>query len=207
MLAPFAQLTTGHWVFDGELVGTKLVIFGLAEATGIINDTTGFLDRHRTLVTAAAVLLDGATNISIAPIAQGEFNEILFAEAQDSYREGVILRRAAGRYTAGRSDSLIHYKFVKESDVVITEIGRGGKNNIVVALHDTDGNLVEVGKITATGKGDLAAGDVVTVRYLYVTDPTSPKLFQPRIIRPRTDKPAIECVLAQLDGHHTNKIV
>lgn len=208
MLEPFRQLTAGRWVFDGELVDRTLVVFDMPAAADVIGDGSSFAERYRALGIVASILFDGSDDIKIAPVARtADGKRELLAEARSERREGVIFRDWSSTYRAGRASVLRKHKFVSEADCVVVEVGRGGKTNVVVALHDLDGNLVEVGQVTAIGKGQIEVGDVVEVRFLYVTDRDAPKLFQPRIIRTRTDKAASECSIDQLAGSFTNKKV
>ena len=45
-----------------------------------------------------------------------------------------MFRDLHGSYRASRSDELLKHKLVKEADCVVLEVGRGGKDNISVAL-------------------------------------------------------------------------
>lgn len=45
------------------------------------------------------------------------------------------------------------------------------------------------------------------VTFLYVTDPSHPRLVQPRLVRQRTDKPAAQCQLDQFVAAGTSRIV
>lgn len=208
ILAPFRHLIRGRWVFDGEMLGgRKLVLFDMAPSDGVLDSGATFATRYAMLEAVAAVLFDG-DDVMVSPVARSatEKREML-SDAETNRREGVMFRDLHGSYRAGRSDELLKHKFVKEADCVVLEVGRGGKDNIVVGLRAEDGSMVEVGQVTAIGKGSFVVGDVVEVRYLYVVDPASPRLYQPRIVRRRTDKAPAECVLAQLAGAHTDKAI
>ena len=208
ILAPFRHLIRGRWVFDGEMLGgRKLVLFDMVPSDGVLDSGATFAARYAMLEAVATVLFDG-DDIMVSPVARSatEKREML-SDAETNRREGVMFRDIHGSYRAGRSDELLKHEFVKEADCVVLEVGRGGKDNIVVGLRAEDGSMVEVGQVTAIGKGSFVVGDVVEVRYLYVVDPASPRLYQPRIVRRRTDKAPAECVLAQLAGAHTDKAI
>ena len=61
--------------------------------------------------------------------------------------------------------------------------------------------------VTTIGCGDVNVGDVVEVHYLYIVNPAAPRLFQPRILRSRTDIAPTECHLAQLANAATDRAV
>lgn len=93
---------------------------------------------------------------------------------------------------------------------VSAETRNGGKQSAALAVYDHDGAEVEVGNVTTIGKGGpggIQVGQVVEVAFLYVVNPEHPVLYQPRILRVRTDKAAAECSTDQLIGTHTDRTV
>lgn len=113
----------------------------------------------------------------------------------NQHAEGVIVKHKNGLYLGGRSPAWIKIKFVLDADLIVTDVGVEGKENAVLGAVG-DGVIIEVGRASTWGKGEINVGDVVTVRYLYVG--ARGKLVQPRIIRKRTDKLPAECTLDQL---------
>ncbi len=96
-------------------------------------------------------------------------------------------------------------KFVRELDAHVVEVATStGKQNAALAVYDDEGNAVAIGKVSTIGKGSVKVGDVVEVRFLYTV---GDRLFQPRIVRVRTDKTGPECSARQLEGTRTNKVV
>ena len=77
----------------------------------------------------------------------------------------------------------------------------------MLGVYNDAGELVEIGQVSTIGKGDVNAGDVIEVRFMGVTDPTAPRLYQPRIMRKRTDKSAAECSDTQLAHAWMNKTI
>ena len=121
-------------------------------------------------------------------------------------REGVIFRRIAGTYQPGRrSAAMLKHKLVKTADCIVVAVQTGGKANASLAVHGSHGRLVALGTVSTIGKGPIAEGDVVEVRFLYVVDPSHPRMFQPRLLGVRTNKSAAECSIDQFAYAGTNK--
>jgi hypothetical protein len=118
----------------------------------------------------------------------------------------MMLKQASHKYTAGkRCDGSVKLKFWRSLEAVVTARHIDGKENAELALIDPDHGEVNVGSISCLGHEQVAVGDVVECKYLYAVDPRKPKLYQPNILRVRTDKPADECTVDQLV--YTNKRV
>lgn len=216
-LSPFTALHSGRWVFDGEVVGRTLVLFDLVTATnGVhtwVEDKTRFVSRYTVLTTIATILgipdasISGAP-VVIAPVSTSLEEKLDFlTNAISDKREGIILRDLFGPYEQGRrSTHLIKHKLIKDADVIVTAL-HATKDSATLSVHGPDGNLVEVGAASTIGKGVVSVGDVWVVTFLYVTDPTHPRLFQPRLVNKRSDKVAAECVLDQFADAGTAKLV
>jgi len=116
------------------------------------------------------------------------------------------LRDTTAPYQPGRrSSGLLRHKFLRELDAHVVGVSTTtGKQNAALAVYDDEGNTVAIGKVSTIGKGTITVGDVVEVRFLYTV---GNRLFQPRIVRVRTDKAGTECSTRQLEGTHTNKIL
>lgn len=118
--------------------------------------------------------------------------------------EGVIARRLDGVYSLGRrSTAILKLKFVFDADLVVDSVGFEGRDNVVLIAYDENGTGIPVGRASAHGKGSFAKGDVVVVRYNYLSrKPTKDcpfgRLVGPRIMGRRTDKPALSCTTEQL---------
>lgn len=206
--APFTATET-RWVFDGELVGGRLVLFDLPEAGGLVNPETPYGDRYAALETVVAAWQPDPTRITVLPLARTTAEkQALLTEAKENHWEGVMFRRAESRYvTSGRrSPDLLKHKFVRDVDVIVTALNFQGRDNAVLSLIDADeGKLIEVGRASTIGKGPVSVGDVFEVRFLYVLDESAPRLYQPRLMRLRTDKLREECLIDQLTGTGTCK--
>lgn len=207
-LAAFLNLTAGRWVFDGEIVGRTLHLFDMPAGPYHQEDAPWHV-RDTALAVTMRGLGVAAAGVGVVRAAFGtDAKRAMLTAAETERREGVILRNIASPYTSGRTAALLKHKFTKTVDAVITAVGIGGKANAALGVHNPDGQMVHIGQVSTIGKGEhIAVGDVVEVRYLYTTDPDSPVLFQPTILRTRHDKAAAECLVAQLDGMHTDRNV
>lgn len=216
-LLPFTALHRGRWVFDGEVVGRTLVLFDLVSASASrtwVKGENSFTSRYSALqVIAEALAIPAADNLTESPVvlapvcSSSETKTQMLADAVVQQREGIIARRADGVYEQGRrSSSLLKHKLVKDVDVVISDL-HATKESATLSVHDDAGRLVEVGSASTLGKGAVCVGEVWVVTFLYVTDPSHPRLVQPRLVRPRSDKTAAQCQLDQFIEAGTNRIV
>jgi ATP-dependent DNA ligase len=207
LLGPFRHLTEGRWVFDGEVVGRKLWLFDLPTAEGFVTTSSTFTYRYDALRIIVDALNVEAIHIGVVTCAYGTAaKRDLLDSIITEQREGIILRDHTAAYQPGkRASVLLKHKLLNEADCVVTAVAVGGKDNATVAVHDIDGTLRDVGAVSTIGKGPVTVGDVIEVQFLYVIDPTNPRMVQPRILRSRSDKTATECVIAQFAHAGTNK--
>lgn len=205
MLAPFVHLTEGYWLFDGEIVGRDLWLFDMPVGENFHDERTPFEQRFHHLVSIVRSFGDCEHLKLVETATTVDDKQAMLAAAEADHREGVIFRRNASSYQhARRSGDLRKHKFIKEVDCFVTEVGRGGKENAVLAVFN-DGVEQEIGQVSTIGKGTVNVGDVLEVAYLYVVDGDNPRLYQPRILRKRRDKAAAECSIAQFADAVTNK--
>lgn len=210
ILQPFRAVTPGRFVFDGEVVGRTLWLFDLPVADGYLRSDATFQQRHTVLT--ALVLAMKCDFLGLVPVAEGEdAKRTMLQQAETGSKEGVMFRLLSARYVGGRSFDLLKHKFVKTIDCVVMESGVGGKESATLGVYDEAGTLVRVGKASTIGKnkrgGGIKEGQVVEVTFLYILDPDDPHLYQPRIMRVRTDKAAEECSTDQLVGAVTDRSV
>jgi predicted DNA-binding WGR domain protein len=209
MVAPFRALTEGRWVFDGEVVGSKVWLFDMP-ASSHHDETAPNDERYRALsATLEAMGLAGSEHIGLIPTATSpEAKRALIESQREAGREGVIFRNRNAPYdSARRSYDLQKLKFLHEADVVVSRVNVGGKQNAELSVFDTHGNPQVVGYVTTIGKGSIAVGEVVEARFMGITNPDYPRMYQPRILRRRHDKGAAECSLEQFRYCRINKKV
>jgi hypothetical protein len=219
LMSQFEQFDTGQWVFDGELIGSQLVLFDLLYAAGHCEPTYPFSERYEVLsVLYRDVWQPDQSVVGLLPVSRGADAKLtLVREAEAEQREGVMLRHLTGQYRGGaRSSHLLKCKFTKEADCIIYDTNTNGHENVELVLLDPDGRfpqapgypegILPVGSASAIGKKPTPQKlDVWEVRFLYVVDPDRPRLYQPRLMRKRTDKDLQECVVDQIATAFTDK--
>lgn len=211
-LAPFRNLTAGRWVFDGEMVGRTLWLFDMPAAGDFFDEgcvpTAGFDERHAALVAVIGQPGQITSAIGVVGVVGGAAaKRALLDEAQAGGKEGIMFRNWSGPYEPGRrSVGLLKHKFVKEADCVVRSLDPA-KQSVSLGVYNDVGELVEVGAASTIGKGEVTEGDVVEVRFLYVMSATHPRMYQPRIVRVRTDKAPSECSIRQFANAVTDKTV
>lgn len=187
-----AALPDGHYVLDGELLWTgEFYAFDAPDHDGPL------AQRRARLESLFATEAFGAP-IRLLPQARTVTEKVaLLRRVHDAGGEGIVIKHAGKPYEYGRR--VVHQlklKFTKTVDCVVTDRNVAGKENAVLAAHDADGQLVNIGSCSMLGKPDAQPGDVVEVRYLYASEDL--RLYQPTLLRVRTDKAAADCSVAQL---------
>lgn len=210
-LSPFRALSDGRWVFDGEVVGRKLWLFDMPAAGPFHDEASPFTQRYATLAaTLAALGITGEhEHIGLVPTTIGsDAKRFLLEAAARAGKEGVMFRAAAASYQPGRrSQDLLKHKFLHDADCEVIALDPV-KESVTLAVRDHEGAVRVVGAASTIGKGSIAVGDVVEVRYLYVVNAEHPRMFQPRIMRRRTgEKSALECSIDQFAHAVTDKSV
>lgn len=196
-LARAMETVDRHYVFDGELIGSSYLVFDLIEIPqGDIR--TRSWEVRQTLLEAIAPALPAPVRRVLqfdSPLDKRE----IFDKCVKSGVEGVIFAKRHAIYRGGKKNrNLLKYKFIKQVDCVVTDKGLDGKDNLELSVYDEDGTLVEVGRVSAL-QGDgpkVQINDVVTINCLYATKDL--RVFHPNTPRIRTDKPATDCTIDQL---------
>jgi bifunctional non-homologous end joining protein LigD len=196
----FARMPAGEWFFDGELVGPTFWLFDLPSVSGHVTVEQPYSFRLDVLEKFFAGWAPDAA-VRLLPTARTTVEKaMLWQRVQDAPAEGVMLKRVDAGYRGGpaRSPGVIKAKLVKTADVVVKRLGVGGKENCEFVVFDAAGQEVPIGKCSLIGKDPIAERDVIEVKYLYCNNPNEPRLYQPRMLRRRTDKGAHECTIDQL---------
>lgn len=202
----FANLTSGAWAFDGELVGGVMWVFDMPIAGTAIGPDAPFEQRRAVLEAFMSRWDPGESVRLVESFRDSAEKRDLLARIRNHGGEGIMLKHIDAPYAPGkRTDKMRKVKLWKSCEVIITETRREGKDNAVMSMICPDRGLIEVGTVSRIGKGMVHEGDVVEVKYLYAVDPGRPRLYQPTILRRRTDKPMEECTIDQLS--YTNKSV
>lgn len=195
------------WIFDGELCENKYYLFDLIQAAGLVTPQHPFWERRRVLEEFYSRWNPGSAIVLLPSYTDQADKANLAMTVKRNRGEGLMFKRLDAPYVPNsRSSAMLKVKFRKDVDCVVTEIGRDGKNNMVLSVY-RDGELVEVGDCTAlAGDGKrVAVGDVVCVKIMNVSKDF--RLYQPTYPKIRTDKEASECLWEQLPPLMVNKQV
>lgn len=196
---PFYMFMTGEFVFDGEWVDGKFWLFDMPVAGAAVAPYNPYEHRLAVLQQFYDRWQPG-DDVKVVPTAYTQEDKLALERLlRRRNAEGMILKALSGKYRSGqRSSECLKLKFWESCEVIITEVGREGKENAVMTMIDPDNGPVEVGTVSAIGKGNIIVGDVVEVKYLYAVDPNKPSLYQPSILRVRNDKDMADCVIGQV---------
>lgn len=197
----------GNWVFDGELVDGTYWIFDVLACPhgGSKTETSDLTDltlgaRRQFLEQVFERWQPGLCRL--VPQEHVDAGKLrLVNRLREDGGEGVMLKHLPSLYRPGkRSHGWLKLKFTQTTDVFVTGLNRGGKEQAVDIghFHHQSGELIDAGglKIPAELVGKVNVGDVFEVRYLYATD--AYKLYQPVFVRKRDDKSRDECTTVEL---------
>lgn len=196
-------------VLDGELLpATNEVwlfdIVLLESAWAAITPSDVFSRRAEVLAELYGRWAPPAELFRLAPTALEHAEKAQMAmECLQTQAEGVMARKLSGLYAPGhRSPAILKIKFIYDADLVVKSIRFEGRDNVVLMAYDEAGEPVDVGRAASYGKGHLTTdgefhpGDVLVIRYNYMS--ADGRLVGPRIMSRRTDKAPAECTTAQL---------
>jgi bifunctional non-homologous end joining protein LigD len=109
--------------------------------------------------------------------------------------EGVVFKDLTAAYREGRREQHHALKFWKTLDAVVIGPSAKGHDSVDLGLF-ANGQIKRICGSSLIGKGIIASGDVVEIKYLYGT--RERHAVQPTILRKRDDKPAVRCTMDQL---------
>lgn len=197
-----STIDTGiEWALDGELMEDGTLWLFDAPVTSQTGPSDPFSKRREALVAIGELLgWTESSQVRIVPQAVGcDAKKELWETVLGTNKEGICLKRLAGPYKTvpgGRTRDVLKVKRTYTVDCVVTATRVGNKDSGEIAVY-RDGRLIPIGKCTMT-ESDASVGDVVEVRFLYVNDLDKPRLFQPILMRQRTDKLPEDCTFDQL---------
>ena len=194
----------GEIIFDGEILTDtgEFRIFDLpsmiVEGYVMVRPTDSLAVRRSALDVGPAQFESGGP-VRLVRQARTEQDKLgLYLDVFNGGGEGVMIKHLGGRYLPGkRSSDMFKAKFVKTADVVVTHVDRpdARHGSARLGVFAPSGQLVEVGGCSLIGKPAVEIGDVVEVKYLYMTD--AAQLYQARMVRTRPDKHESECTFGQ----------
>lgn len=196
---PFYMFMSGEFVFDGEFVDGTFWLFDMPVAGQAVAPYNPYEHRLAVLTEFYQRWAPG-DSVKLVPTAYTVEDKAAFESLLRRRKaEGMILKELSGKYLSGqRSSQCLKLKFWESCEVIVTDVGREGKENAAMTMIDPDKGPIEVGTVSTIGKGYVGIGMVLEVKYLYAVNPDKPSLYQPSILRVRDDKDMSECVIEQI---------
>lgn len=181
------------FLIDGEAVGEKLFAFDLLKLDDTDIRSLPYRDR-------LSQLQDFSFNQAIVVVktakTQAEKQQ-LYEQLKATGAEGIVFKKPAATYTAGRPNSggnQLKFKFYATASVIVTK--KNDKRSVAVAVIDGD-NQVDIGNVTIPPNQKIPAVDsLIEVRYLYAYK--GGNLYQPTYLGVRDDISLEDCVISQL---------
>jgi len=190
----FASPIKYDCILDGEMVENRYYIFDILQLDGKDTRTQSNSERLRTLNT-----LKFGEGFQVVHTAYTEKDKRkLYYDLLKNNKEGIVFKRKAAPYQAGRpasgGDSL-KVKFTKTATFIVANHTKG-KRSVGLELIDGD-KRVFVGKVTIAPNKDIpAVGSLVEVRYLYCFKGGA--VYQPSYLGVRTDIDIEDAQLSQV---------
>jgi bifunctional non-homologous end joining protein LigD len=184
---------------DGEIIGDTLYAFDLLAINGVDLRGQGFFER-KTRLDNIAHLFGDAIKV-VADAVTPDEKRALVERARAMGQEGVVFKRVDAPYVAGRPTSGGDQLKAKNwRDATVICLGsKSDRLSIRIGVIDNrlgTGEVVEVGAVNMIGKGAVAEGDLLDVKYLYAFDGGS--LFEATFKRVRTDLDRADANIGQL---------
>lgn len=186
---------------DGELIGTRYVVFDVREVRGQRVEAMSLETRLEHMEQLRAALsAGGSKHVEVVVTAYTpEAKRQLFERVKAEKGEGVVAKKRGTPYTPGKPASggtHLKFPFLQFTTAIVTS-QHPTKSSFGVSMLDELGNLVSVGNCTVpANKSTPAIGSLVEIRYLYAHKGGS--LFQPVFQGQRDDVSRDECTLASL---------
>ncbi len=188
---------TGRTVLDGEMLGTTYAPFDLLVYNGTDLRDRPYAERLALLETLVA---DAVEWSRLHTYRTAEEKRQAYDKLRDAGEEGVVFKRHAAPYVAGRPNSggdQIKRKFVATCSVIVAGHSKEKRSVQMELLDAASGQRVPVGNVTIPPNfGIPAVGAVVEVRYLYGMRGGS--LIQPIYAGVRDDIDVGDCTTDQI---------
>ena len=175
-------------LYDGESIGETYHVFDILEYGAKDLRSLGYGDRYKYL---EGLFNDAKGPVRLVPLAVGYVaKKALLDKLVAGKKEGIVFKKLAARFTAGKAHSdMAKYKFYSTASVIVVK--HNDKDSIAMGLLDSTGKVVGVGNVTTIGHVKAPVNSVVEVRYLYGYKGGC--LYQPAYIGPRDDVDYNEC--------------
>jgi len=177
----------------GEAVGEKLFVFDLLE----FNETDLRGNAYKKRLTQLEELGLNDSIIVVETAKTKVKKQQLYDRLKAADAEGIVFKKHAASYTAGRPNSggnQLKFKFYATASVIVT--AKNAKRSVAVAVMEGE-NQVPVGNVTIPPNKDIpTVNSIVEVRYLYAYK--GGNLYQPIYLGVRDDMGLEDCVISQL---------
>lgn len=190
---------------DGELVGEKYHVFDIFAIDGSDLRQLPYETRaahYAKLIGRNKALAGGVFDAieAVETFYGTAAKRAAFERIEGRNGEGVVFKRRDMVYAPGRPNSggpALKFKFKESSTAICLGDSSDGKRSIRLGLLSSDGEMVNVGKVTVPPNQPVPQpNSLVEAQYLYKYEGGS--LFQPVLLRIRDDQNREDCTLAQV---------
>lgn len=190
---------------DGELVGEKYHVFDIFAIDGSDLRQLPYETRaahYAKLIGRNKALAGGVFDAieAVETFYGTAAKRAAFELIEGRNGEGVVFKRRDMVYAPGRPNSggpALKFKFKESSTAICLGDSSDGKRSIRLGLLSSDGEMVNVGKVTVPPNQPVPQpNSLVEVQYLYKYEGGS--LFQPVLLGIRDDQNREDCTLAQV---------
>lgn len=187
------KLRAKTFFMAGELMGNRFVAENLLEVGGEKLTGASYQTRWTKL---ELLLLANARHVTLTATWKTPFEKAEGWKALKASRaEGGCFKSIAAVYRSGHSGQHFKAKFTKTLSAIVIGKGHKGHNSATLGLH-CGNKIIEVGRVSLNGKPHVEIGSVCEIRYLYASE--GKRLYQPRLLKVRTDVDQADCVTEQL---------
>jgi len=181
------------FIIDGEAIGDTLFVFDILSFKGEDLKDKDYEERYQILRNIP--FLDGITLIN--SVTNTEEKQTLFKQLKNENAEGVVFKKVASKYQAGRPNSggdQVKFKFYDTASVIVSVIN--DKRSVGMSLLKNEEEIF-VGNVSIPINKEVPKKDtIIEVRYLYAYKDGS--IYQPTFLNVRNDIERKDCLLSQL---------
>lgn len=192
---------------DGELIGEKYHVFDILAIDGTDMRNLPYETRaayYAKLIKRNKALAGGNSVLDAIDAVETFYGtaakRAAFERIEGRNGEGVVFKRRDMVYAPGRPNSggpALKFKFKESSTAICLGDSSDGKRSIRLGLLSSEGEMVNVGKVTVPPNQLVPQpDDLVEVQYLYKYEGGA--LFQPVLLGIRDDQNRADCTLAQV---------
>jgi len=181
------------YLVDGEAVGEKLFVFDILE----LNNTDVRPEPYKQRLSYLENLGLSDSIVVVETAKTKVKKQKLYDQLKAAGTEGVVFKKHAAPYTAGRPNSggnQLKFKFYATATVIVTKIN--AKRSVAVAVI-ADDKQIAVGNVTIPSNKEIpTVNSIIEVRYLYAYKEGN--LYQPTYLGIRDDMDLEDCLISQL---------